>query len=279
MEHVIAARFRDVYKAFGKNSLYEGLDLEIRQGEVLTILGGSGSGKSIMLKMMLGLVRADRGEVWIGDQELGALDERALVPVRRQVGMLFQGGALFDSMNVFDNVSYGLVERGERDPELLRARVDQVLASVGMPGIDTLMPSELSGGMKKRVALARAICGVPKILLYDEPTTGLDPVNVRRISELIRQLQKELGVTSVVVTHDLPSAFLISDRLALLADRRIVEIAEPLAFQKSTVPAVREFLGAMPVDARARAHEQNEDARASAHERAQAAAPTVEVIP
>jgi phospholipid/cholesterol/gamma-HCH transport system ATP-binding protein len=230
-------------------------------------VGGSGSGKSIMLKMMLGLLRADRGQIWIGDQELSALDERELVPVRRQVGMLFQAGALFDSMDVFDNVSYGLVERGERDREILRTRVAQVLASVGMPGIEALMPSELSGGMKKRVALARAICGVPKILLYDEPTTGLDPVNVRRISELILQLQKELGVTSVVVTHDLASAFLISDRLAMLSDRRIVEVADPITFQQSQVPAVREFLGAMPVEVRAVARDQVADVRAgSAHE-------------
>jgi phospholipid/cholesterol/gamma-HCH transport system ATP-binding protein len=149
-------------------------------------------------------------------------------------------------MSVFDNVSYGMVERGERDPDVLRARVAQVLNSVGMPGIEALMPSELSGGMKKRVALARAICVLPKILLYDEPTTGLDPVNVRRISELILQLRQELGVTSVVVTHDLQSAFLISDRLAMLADRCIVEVAEPAAFRQSKVPTVREFLGAMP---------------------------------
>jgi phospholipid/cholesterol/gamma-HCH transport system ATP-binding protein len=242
----IAARFAGVDKAFGANSLYQGLDLEIRRGEVLTILGGSGSGKSIMLKMMLGLVRADGGEIWVGDQALSALDERALLPVRREVGMLFQGGALFDSMNVFDNVSYGMLERGERNRTVLRERVDQVLTSVGLPGIEALMPSELSGGMKKRVALARAICVLPKIILYDEPTTGLDPVNVRRISELILQLGQELGVTSVVVTHDLQSAFLVSDRLAMLAERRIVEVAEPAAFRQSAVPAVREFLGAMP---------------------------------
>jgi phospholipid/cholesterol/gamma-HCH transport system ATP-binding protein len=248
MSAQIAARFRDVYKAFGTNSLYEGLDLEIHKGEILTILGGSGSGKSIMLKMMLGLVRADRGQIWIGDSELSELDERALLPVRRKVGMLFQGGALFDSMDVFDNVSYGLVERGERDTKQLAKRVAEVLASVGMPGIEALMPSELSGGMKKRVALARAICVLPEILLYDEPTTGLDPVNVRRISELILRLRAELGVTSVVVTHDLASAFLVSDRLAMLADRRIVAVAEPAAFRKSDVPAVREFLGAMPAN-------------------------------
>jgi phospholipid/cholesterol/gamma-HCH transport system ATP-binding protein len=245
MTSAAAVRFVDVYKAFGKNSIYEGLNLEIRRGEVLTILGGSGSGKSVMLKMMLGLVQPDRGQIWIDDQEISALSDRDLLPVRRKVGMLFQGGALFDSMNVFDNVSYALVERGERVPEAIRQRVAKVLEMVGMPGNEALMPSELSGGMKKRVALARAVCAVPDILLYDEPTTGLDPMNVRRISELILHLRKELGVTSVVVTHDLASAFLISDRLAMLAERRIVEVADVAAFQRSEVEQVREFLGAM----------------------------------
>jgi phospholipid/cholesterol/gamma-HCH transport system ATP-binding protein len=245
MANEIAARFCDVYKAFGENVLYEGLNLEIRKGEILTILGGSGSGKSIMLKMMLGLVRADQGEIWIGEHELGALDERALLPVRRKVGMLFQGGALFDSMSVLDNVSYGMVERGERDRVVIAQRVAEVLSSVGMSDIEALMPSELSGGMKKRVALARAICVLPEILLYDEPTTGLDPVNVRRISELILTLRAQLGVTSVVVTHDLASAFMVSDRLAMLAERRIVEVAPPAQFKQSAQPAVREMLGAM----------------------------------
>jgi phospholipid/cholesterol/gamma-HCH transport system ATP-binding protein len=241
-----AVRFVDVYKAFGSNTVYEGLNLEIRRGEVITILGGSGSGKSIMLKMMLGLMRPDAGEIWVGDQEISRLSERELLSVRRKVGMLFQAGALFDSLDVSDNVAYALVERGERDPGVVARRVAEVLQMVGMDGTEALMPSELSGGMKKRVALARAVCAVPEILLYDEPTTGLDPLNVRRISELILQLRKELGLTSVVVTHDLACAFLVSDRLAMLADRRIVEVAEVAAFRASPVNAVRDFLGAMP---------------------------------
>jgi phospholipid/cholesterol/gamma-HCH transport system ATP-binding protein len=245
MEPVI--RFVDVYKAFGKNSLYEGVNLEIRRGEVLTILGSSGSGKSVLLKMMLGLVRPDRGEIWIEDQEIGRLREVDLLAVRRKVGMLFQGGALFDSMTVLDNVAYALRERGERDQAAVARRVAEVLQMVGMTGKEPLMPSELSGGMKKRVALARAICAVPSILLYDEPTTGLDPMNVRRISELILQLRQQLSVTSVVVTHDLASAFLVSDRLAMLADRKIVEVADVESFRRSDVPAVHEFLGAMPL--------------------------------
>ena len=241
-----AIRFVDVYKAFGSNLVFEGLNLEIRKGEILTILGGSGSGKSVMLKMILGLVRPDRGQVWVGDREVSRLAERELVAVRRSVGMLFQGGALFDSMNVFDNVAYALVERGERDPAVIARRVASVLEMVGMPGNELLMPSELSGGMKKRVALARALCAVPDTLLYDEPTTGLDPMNVRRISELILRLRRELGVTSVVVTHDLASGFLVSDRLAMLADRHIVEVAEVSAFKRSPAKQVQEFLGAMP---------------------------------
>jgi phospholipid/cholesterol/gamma-HCH transport system ATP-binding protein len=246
MSSAAAVRFVDVYKAFGDNAVYAGLNLEIRRGEVITILGGSGSGKSIMLKMMLGLVRPDSGEVWVGDQEISRLSERELLPVRRKVGMLFQAGALFDSMAVSDNVAYALVERGERDPGVVAQRVAEVLRMVGMEASETLMPSELSGGMKKRVALARALCAVPEILLYDEPTTGLDPLNVRRISELILQLRKELGLTSVVVTHDLACAFLVSDRLAMLAERRIVEVADVAAFRASPVQAVRDFLGAMP---------------------------------
>jgi phospholipid/cholesterol/gamma-HCH transport system ATP-binding protein len=249
MSSPVAVRFVNVCKAFGNNSIYEDLNLEIRRGEILTILGGSGCGKSIMLKMMLGLVRPDAGEIWIGEQEISRLSERELQPVRHKVGMLFQAGALFDSMDVSDNVAYALVERGERDPRALARRVTEVLQMVGMPGSEALMPSELSGGMKKRVALARALCAVPEVLLYDEPTTGLDPLNVRRISELILQLRKELGLTSVVVTHDLACAFLVSDRLAMLADRRIVEVAESVAFRQSSVQAVRDFLGAMPASA------------------------------
>lgn len=239
-------QFIDVYKAFGPKRVYEGLELEVRRGEVLTILGGSGSGKSVMLKMMLGLIEPDRGSVSVDGEDLSQLDDAGLLRVRRKVGMLFQGSALFDSMSVFDNVAYPLVERRKyTDETALRERVQTVLEMVGLEGTEALMPSELSGGMKKRVALARAVAEVPEIMLYDEPTTGLDPMNVRRISELILRLRDELNVTSVVITHDLASAFFISDRMAMLADRRVVEVAEREVFRRSTVPEVREFLGAM----------------------------------
>jgi phospholipid/cholesterol/gamma-HCH transport system ATP-binding protein len=241
----LAVRFEGVAKAFGSKVIFDGLELAIRAGEVITIVGGSGSGKSVMLKMMLGLVPADRGHVWVEDSDVNALGELELTAVRRRIGMLFQGGALFDSMTVFDNVAYALVERGEKSRTALAARVREVLAMVGLPGTEELMPSELSGGMKKRVALARAVAEVPRILLYDEPTTGLDPLNVRRISELILRLRDELHVTSVVVTHDLGSAFMISDRMAMLARARVVEVSDTARFRVSDTPEVREFLGAM----------------------------------
>jgi phospholipid/cholesterol/gamma-HCH transport system ATP-binding protein len=240
-----AVRFEGVAKAFGSKVIFDDLELAIRAGEVITIVGGSGSGKSVMLKMMLGLVPADRGHVWVEDSDVSALGDLELTAVRRRIGMLFQGGALFDSMSVFDNVSYALVERGEKSRTALAARVREVLAMVGLPGTEELMPSELSGGMKKRVALARAVAEVPRILLYDEPTTGLDPLNVRRISELILRLRDELHVTSVVVTHDLGSAFMISDRMAMLARARIMEVSDTARFRASGTPEVRDFLGAM----------------------------------
>jgi phospholipid/cholesterol/gamma-HCH transport system ATP-binding protein len=247
MSAACAVEFRGVAKAFGPNAIFAGLDLSVQRGEVLTIVGGSGSGKSVMLKMMLGLLEPDSGEVRIDGEDITGLNEADLWRVRHKVGMVFQGGALFDSMNVFDNVSYALAERGERDQTVLQKRVAEVLDMVGLKGTEQLMPSELSGGMKKRVALARAVALVPSILLYDEPTTGLDPMNVRRISELILHLRAQLNVTSIVVTHDLASAFFISDRMAMLASQHIVEVCETAAFRQSSVPAVKEFLGAMQV--------------------------------
>jgi phospholipid/cholesterol/gamma-HCH transport system ATP-binding protein len=244
-----AISFRGVSKAFGPKPVFEALDMEVRQGEILTLVGASGSGKSVMLKLILGLIAVDGGSITVDGEEITGLDERGLQRMRRKVGMLFQGGALFDSMNVFENVSYALVERGQHEGQALRERVAEVLEMVGLPGTEALMPSELSGGMKKRIALARAVAEVPQIMLYDEPTTGLDPLNVRRISELIVQLRSDLHVTSIVVTHDLASAFLISDRMAMLAEHRLVEVAEVAAFRRSDTPTVRAFLGAMDTPA------------------------------
>ena len=240
-----AVRFEGVYKAFGKNVIYENLDLCVQKGEVLTILGGSGSGKSVMLKMMLGLLPSDAGRVVVLDQDLGALDDAGLLAVRRRLGMVFQSAALFDSLTVFENLAYPLLERGVRDEAALKKRVAEVLSMVDLAGSEDTMPADLSGGMRKRVGLARAVVQSPEVLLYDEPTTGLDPINVRRIDELILSLRRKFGLTSIVVTHDLQSAYLISDRLAMLAQKRVVEIADLSQFQKSRVPEVRAFLDAM----------------------------------
>jgi phospholipid/cholesterol/gamma-HCH transport system ATP-binding protein len=240
-----AVRFEGVYKAFGKNVIYEDLSLSVRKGEVLTILGGSGTGKSVMLKMMLGLIAWDAGRVVVLGEDITGFDDARLLPVRRRLGMVFQNAALFDSLTVFENLAYPLVERGILDEHVLRPRVAEVLGMVGLTGSEDTMPADLSGGMRKRVGLARAVVQSPEILLYDEPTTGLDPINVRRIDELILDLRRRFGLTSIVVTHDLPSAYMLSDRLAMLARKRIVAIAEKERFLRSEVPEVRAFLDAM----------------------------------
>ena len=217
----VIIRFEDVWKRFGPKSIYEGLDLEIRRGEVLTILGGSGTGKSVLLKLLVGLLRADRGRIEVGGKDVTAFGEEEFLPVRRQVGMVFQGSALFDSLDVYENVAYAIREHFDWSEEEIRETVAEKLELVGLPGVERLKPSDLSGGMKKRVGLARVLATEAEVLLYDEPTTGLDPTNTRRINELIRDLNERLGVTSIVVTHDMQSAFGISDRLAMLHDKRI----------------------------------------------------------
>jgi phospholipid/cholesterol/gamma-HCH transport system ATP-binding protein len=234
-----------VNKAFGAKRVFQNLDLSIAQGESLTIVGGSGSGKSVLLKLMMGLVEADSGVVRFDDTDLGALSEEQLFPVRARMSMLFQSGALFDSLTVGENVAYPLRLRGMRDEAAIAARVRERLELVGLPDSERLMPAELSGGMRKRVALARAIAGNPELILYDEPTTGLDPITARRISDLIRSVQRQLNVTSVVVTHDLACAYLVSDRMALLSEGNVQLVLPTAAFRRSRVPAVRQFVDAM----------------------------------
>jgi phospholipid/cholesterol/gamma-HCH transport system ATP-binding protein len=186
-------------------------------------------------------------------EDITGKGDRQMLPIRRRLGMVFQNAALFDSLTVFENLAYPLIERGMNDQAELRARVADVLKMVDLEGTEEIMPAELSGGMRKRVGLARAVVQSPEILLYDEPTTGLDPINVRRIDELILALRRKFGLTSVVVTHDLPSAYLLSDRLAMLAQHRIVEVAPLAEFRSSRVPEVRSFLDAMEIAAGARA--------------------------
>ncbi|MET0390928.1 MAG: ATP-binding cassette domain-containing protein [Polyangiales bacterium] len=243
-------RFDNVRKAFGRQQVFRDLSLDVQRGEIIALIGGSGCGKSVLLKLILGLLRCDSGEVHVDGENISRYGERELLPIRRKVGMVFQNGALFDSLSVFDNIAYPLRERGTRDRAALAQRVKEVLEMVGLPGIERKMPAELSGGMRKRVSLARAVAEVPQIVLYDEPTTGLDPVNVRRISELIIELRDKLDTTSIVVTHDLASAYMVSDRMAMLAEGRVIAVDKTSRFRRSDNETVREFLTAMDVQPR-----------------------------
>ncbi len=211
-------KFKDVCTAFGSNRIHNNLTFALHEGEVTTLLGPSGAGKTIILKLIMGLLAVQHGEINVLGQNISSLQEPALRLLRADVGMLFQGAALFDSLTVFENIAYGLRERGENNYDQLRCVVDEKLAMVGLPGIDGKYPSQLSGGQKKRVGLARALASEPKIMLYDEPTTGLDPTSTRKIDELIVRFAKESRITSLVVTHDVQSASRISDRWMLLSN-------------------------------------------------------------
>ena len=234
--------YSKIEKAFEDNVIYRGLDLSINKGETITIIGGSGSGKSVLLKMMIGLIMPDRGEIIVDKTNIVGLSKEDLVKVRSRIGMLFQGGALFDSINVGENVAYGLRMHTEMSDKKIEKKVGRCLEMVGLSGIEEMMPVDLSGGMKKRVALARAIAYDPEIILYDEPTTGLDPTNANRINNLIIEMQKLLKVTSVVVTHDMDSAFSVSDRMAMLYRGKIEVVGTTDEIKKSKEPLVNDFI-------------------------------------
>lgn len=239
-------RFRGVKKRFGEKIVFDGLDLDVHRGETLTVLGGSGVGKSVLLKLLIGLLPLDEGSIEFDGVELTELDEHGLAEVRGRIGMLFQGSALFDSLTVADNVAYGLREHmpGRSHRREIAERVRVVLEMVGLPGTEALRPAELSGGMKKRVALARTIALMPEVLLYDEPTTGLDPPNAARIAQLIREINTSMKVTSIVVTHDMHTAFAVSDRMVMIRDGRIAIDATPDELRASPDPYVQAFLAA-----------------------------------
>lgn len=209
--------FVDVHTSFGSNHVHRGLNFSLQPGEVTTLLGPSGAGKTIILKLIMGLTWPQRGSVRVMGNDITSISEHALSALRVNIGMLFQGAALFDSLTVFDNIAYGLRERGERDEAKIRSVVESRLEMVGLLGIEKKIPSQLSGGQKKRVGLARALASSPKIMLYDEPTTGLDPTSTRKIDDLIVKFAKESGITSLVVTHDIQSARRVSDRWMLLS--------------------------------------------------------------
>jgi phospholipid/cholesterol/gamma-HCH transport system ATP-binding protein len=211
----------------------------------MTVMGGSGSGKSVMLKILIGLIRPDDGRVIFDGQDITDLAEAELFAVRRRASMVFQSSALFDSISVGENIAYPLREQGWTDDAEIERRVDETLELVGLPGIGRMRPADLSGGMRKRVGLARAIALRPEVILYDEPTTGLDPLNVRRISELILRMNEVLRVTSVVVTHDMASAFMVSDRMAMIAGGRIAAVGTADDFRRQRSGAVGEFVTSM----------------------------------
>ncbi len=235
-------RFQGVQKAFGPKQVYEDLTLDIHAGETMTIFGGSGVGKSVALKLLIGLMDVDAGKIQAFGEEVSTMNDAQLLKLRGRVAMLFQGAALFDSMTVEENIKYPLIEHGWGTSAEMDSRVEEVLAMVDLPGVQKLKPAELSGGMKKRVGLARAIAIQPEVILYDEPTTGLDPINVRRINGLILSLQEKLGVTSIVVTHDMDTVFTVTNRLALVYQRKCAFVGTPDEARKSELRYLREFI-------------------------------------
>ena len=242
----MSVELRDVHKAFGSKEILKGFSLTVEDGETLSIIGYSGAGKSVMLKHIIGLVQADQGSVHVDGMDVSALDRSALTELRRQVGYVFQFAALFDSMTISENVAMGLRRMPDIDEEEIGARVHECLRLVDLEDVNDRYPSELSGGMVKRAGLARAIATGPKYLLYDEPTTGLDPVTVRVIDRLNIRMKEELGVTGVVITHDMDSAYRISDRIAMLYEGKMRAVGTVDEIRNSEDPLVRAFIEGRP---------------------------------
>ena len=232
----------DLNKSFENNHVLKGVNLKILDGETITIIGPSGVGKSVLLKHIVGLLKPDSGRVIVDGKDITRIPQIELADIQKRFGMLFQGAALFDSLSVKENVAFGLRQIYQLDDEEIDSIVSEKLALMGLKGIEPLMPAELSGGMKKRVGLARAIATDPKYILYDEPTTGIDPVRMDSINDLIIDLQNRLKVSSVIVTHDMTTAYKVSDRLAMLYDGKIIETSTPEEIKKSSNPIVKQFI-------------------------------------
>lgn len=231
-----------IYKSFDDNEVLKGVELEIVEGKTTVIIGGSGSGKSVLMKHMLGLLKPDSGRVFVDGEDITDLSEREMVKVRAKFGMVFQQAALFDSMNVGENVAFPLREHTKLKDSEIKDLVAEKLQLVGLDGIQSRFPSELSGGMRKRVGLARAIVLGPQIILYDEPTTGLDPITAHNVDMMIMDAQEKLGITSVVISHDIASTFRVGQHVAMLYDGKIVDQGSPDQLKASTEPHVVEFL-------------------------------------
>jgi len=235
-------RISGLKKRFGPKVVLDGVDLSIERGETRVVIGRSGEGKSVLIKHIIGLLEPDEGTVEVDGIRLDWRKRESLVRVRSMVGMLFQGAALFDSLNVHDNVAFALVEQGRLGSAEIDRIVQEKLELVNLPGVGHLMPAELSGGMKKRVGLARALAAGPQVMLYDEPTTGLDPINADAINKLLHDMQRKLEVTSVVVTHDMTSAYEVADRISMLHLGRIIETGTPEEIRATGNPLVRQFV-------------------------------------
>jgi phospholipid/cholesterol/gamma-HCH transport system ATP-binding protein len=238
----IIIEFKNVYKSFNGILVHNGINLSILEGEIISLLGGSGSGKSVLLKELIGLMKPDKGDILVLDNNVTQMNEEALIELREHIGMLFQGAALFDSLTVFENIAYPLREHLKLTEKEIQERVAEKLQVVGLGGIEEKMPDELSGGMKKRVGLARAIATEPEIILYDEPTTGLDPMTAQRINDLIIELQRKLGITTIVVTHDLHCVKTVSDRIAMLHEGKIVAVGTWEELVTSNIQVIQDFI-------------------------------------
>lgn len=232
-------------KSFGGHKVINGLNLKIEKGITCVIIGRSGCGKSVLLKHIVGILKPDSGQIFVAGKEVNKLNDQELEELRLKIGLVFQGGALFDSMTVAENVGFGLIEHNHLPRKELLERVEEALCLVGLCGIGNLMPSELSGGMKKRVSLARAICIKPEIILYDEPTTGVDPITADSINELIIDLHDKLKVTSIVVTHDMKSAYKVGDKIAMMYQGQIICEGTPEEIQRNDHPVVHQFINGL----------------------------------
>jgi phospholipid/cholesterol/gamma-HCH transport system ATP-binding protein len=232
----------DVHKSFGDNHVLQGLNLEIEKGETTVIIGRSGGGKSVLLKHIIGLLRPDKGQVLVDGVDIAKLNDKELDETRKKFGVLFQGSALFDSMTVGENVAFPLREHTDKKDREIRKIVSERLRAVGLMGVEEIMPSELSGGMKKRAGLARAIAMHPEVVLFDEPTTGLDPVMTEAINELIINTQKDFNLTCVATSHDMQSIFTIGHKIAMIYDGKIITYGTPQEIRESENPVLKQFL-------------------------------------
>ena len=235
-------KIEELHKSFGEHKVFHGVSLEIQKGETMVIIGRSGCGKSVLLKHIIGLMKPDHGKIFIDGEDVTAYSSQRLYRLRQRFGMLFQASALFDSLTVEENVGLGLREHRLMPEHQIRDKVEEKLRLVGLSGVENLMPSELSGGMKKRVGLARAIAMDPEFVLYDEPTTGLDPIMADAINDLIINLRNKLSITSIAVTHDIVSASKIADRIAMLYEGKIVAVGTPEEIRDSDNPVVQQFI-------------------------------------